>query len=47
MLINGVLFEKGDICYLEPGDIYQVEYLEETDTVAVKFPSVPDDKYTL
>lgn len=47
MLINGVLFETGDICYLEPGDIYQVEYLEETDTVAVKFPSAPDDKYIL
>jgi len=47
MLVNGVIFEAGDICTLEPGDISQIDYLEETDTVAIKFPSVPDDKYLL
>jgi hypothetical protein len=47
MLVNGAIFEAGDICVLEPGDISQIDYLEETDTVAVKFPSVPDDKYLL
>ena len=45
MLANGVIFEPGDILVLEPGDIGQVEYLEDCATVAVKFPSVPDDKY--
>ena len=45
MLVNGVLFEPGDICILEPGDIGQIEILEDVATVAVKFPSVPDDKY--
>lgn len=47
MLVNGEIFEPGDICMLEPGDNSQIEYLEDTDTVAVKFPSVPNDKYLL
>ena len=47
MLVNGVIFEPGDICVLEPGDISQIDYLEEVDTVCVKFPSIPDDKYLL
>ena len=47
MLVNGVVFEAGDICYLEPGDIGQLEFLEDTETVCIKFPSRPDDKYYL
>lgn len=47
MVVNGVLFEAGDICILEPGDIGQMEFLEDTETVCVKFPSVPTDKYLL
>jgi hypothetical protein len=47
MLVNGEIYEAGDIFMFEPGDMCQVEYLEETDTVAVKVPSVPGDKYLL
>jgi hypothetical protein len=47
MLVNGHIYEAGDIFMFEPGDLCQVEFLEETDTVAVKVPSVPDDKYLL
>jgi hypothetical protein len=47
MMVNGVIFEPGDICVLEPGDNSQIHILEETDTVAIKFPSAPDDKYLL
>lgn len=47
MLVNGEIFEAGDIFMFEPGDMCQVEYLEETDTIAVKVPSVPADKYLL
>lgn len=47
MTINGVEFGVGDICVLEPGEHYYAEYLEPTDVVAVKFPSVPGDKYLL
>ena len=46
-LCNGQLFEAGDICILEPGDISQIEYLEETEVVTIKVPSVPSDKHYL
>lgn len=47
MLVNGEIYEAGDIFVFEPGDMCQVEYLEETDTVAVKVPARPNDKYLL
>jgi hypothetical protein len=47
MLVNGEIFLPGDICMLEPNDISQIEYLEDTETVAIKFPSVPSDKHYL
>ena len=46
-ICNGQIFEAGDICMLEPGDISQIEYLEETEVVTIKVPSVPADKYYL
>lgn len=45
MIINGEVFGPGDICVLEPGEEYRATYQEPTDVVAVKFPSIPDDKY--
>jgi quercetin dioxygenase-like cupin family protein len=47
MLVNGEIYQVGDIFMFEPGDLCQVEYLEETDTVAVKVPARPLDKYLL
>jgi len=46
-ICNGQMFEAGDICILEPGDISQIEYLEETEVVTIKTPSVPSDKHYL
>lgn len=45
--INNEIFSPGDILMIEPGDINDAVYLEETDTVTIKFPSVPSDKYLL
>ena len=45
MLINGVEFGPGDIYVSEPGEPYHAQYLEDTSVVAVKFPSMPSDKY--
>jgi len=45
MVLNDVEYRTGDIVIVEPGDIVGGYYPEDTDTVAVKFPSVPDDKY--
>ena len=47
LVVNGEEFHAGEICVLEPGEEYRSYYLEPTDVVAVKFPSVPDDKYLL
>jgi hypothetical protein len=46
-IVNGQMFEAGDICILEPGDISQIEYLEETEVVTIKVPSCPSDKHYL
>jgi hypothetical protein len=46
-ICNGELFTAGDICVLEPGDISQIEYLEETEVVTIKIPSIPSDKHLL
>ena len=46
-ICNGQMFAAGDICILEPGDISQIEYLEETEVVTIKTPSVPSDKHYL
>ena len=46
-ICNGQMFAAGDICILEPGDISQIEYLEETEVVTIKTPSIPDDKHYL
>jgi 2,4-dienoyl-CoA reductase-like NADH-dependent reductase (Old Yellow Enzyme family) len=45
--INGQEFGPGDICVLEPGEQYHARILQDTHVVAVKFPSVPEDKYYL
>ena len=46
-ICNGEIFKAGDICVLEPGDISQIEYLEETEVVTIKIPSIPSDKHLL
>ena len=46
-ICNGEIFTAGDICVLKPGDISQIEYLEETEVVTIKTPSVPSDKHYL
>ncbi len=45
MIINGEEFGPGDIYVSEPGEEYHAHYLEDTKVVAIKFPSIPDDKY--
>ena len=47
VLTNGNIYIAGDIYIFEPGDISQIEYLEETSVLTVKTPSIPSDKYLL
>jgi hypothetical protein len=46
-LCNGEIFGAGEICVLAPGDNSQIEYLEETEVITIKTPSIPSDKYLL
>jgi hypothetical protein len=47
VLTNGKIYSAGDIYIFEPGDISQTEYLEETNVLTVKTPSMPSDKHLL
>ena len=46
-LVNGEIFTAGDIYVLQPGDISQIEFLEETAMVTIKTPGIPTDKVLL
>ena len=45
--ISGQVFSTGDIVIMEPGDVCECTYLEDTCTVVVKVPGVLGDKYLL
>tara|TARA_R110002020_G_scaffold46539_25_gene132443 strand:- start:714 stop:1034 length:321 start_codon:yes stop_codon:yes gene_type:complete len=45
LIASGKELKTGDIFIYEPYDIASVEFLEDTDLVVIKWPSVPDDKY--
>lgn len=45
--LNNKIFKKGDIIWLEPGEIAKFEALEDTANVIVKIPSVKGDKYEI
>ena len=47
LLTNGRIYTAGDIYIMEPGDISQTEYLEETSVITIKTPSIPEDKHYL
>lgn len=46
-LVNGEIFEAGDIHIIYPGEPSQIEYLEQTEVVTIKTPSIPSDKHYL
>ena len=45
MIMNGEVFNVGDIVVLAPGETGAAEFSEDCDTITVKFPSLPTDKY--
>ena len=47
VLTNGKLFGPSEGYVLYPGDISQMEYLEETTIITIKSPSLPSDKHLL
>ena len=47
LIASGVRLESGDIFIYEPNEISEVTFLEDTDLIVVKWPSVPSDKYDI
>jgi hypothetical protein len=43
--INGEIYTAGMGVIFYPGEVAECEYLEDTWTMVIKIPSVPDDKY--
>ncbi len=45
VLMNGVVYNEGDIITIEPGEATDFEALQDTITTVVKIPCVKNDKY--
>lgn len=45
VLMNGVVYNNGDIITIEPGEATDFEALSDAITTVVKIPCVKDDKY--
>jgi len=47
VIMNDKEYTKNDILFITPGEATDFIVLEDTITVVVKSPSVPDDKYVI
>ena len=45
LIANGETLGPGDMFIYEPSEVADVEFLEDTDLLIVKTPSIPSDKY--
>jgi hypothetical protein len=45
LVASGTRLGPGGIFAYEPGEVADVEFLEDTDLIIIKVPSVPSDKY--
>jgi quercetin dioxygenase-like cupin family protein len=45
LIASGKTLETGDIFIYEPNDVSNVTFLEDTNLIIIKTPSVPQDKY--
>jgi quercetin dioxygenase-like cupin family protein len=43
--MNNIIYSKGDVIHLSPGDATDFECLEDATTAVIKTPSVIGDKY--
>jgi quercetin dioxygenase-like cupin family protein len=45
VIVNGVQFSQGDIFVIEKFEVSEAKFLEDTEMVVVRLPSMKDDKY--
>ena len=43
--VSGNTLEEGDIWIYEKNDISDVEFLEDSELIVIRWPSIPTDKY--
>jgi quercetin dioxygenase-like cupin family protein len=43
--MNGIVYTKGDVITIEPGESTDFKVLDNTTTTVIKFPCVEGDKY--
>ena len=44
-MVSGKNLKAGDMWIYEPNEISDVEFLEDTELIIVRWPSIPSDKY--
>lgn len=47
LIVSGKMLDAGDIFVYEPNDVSDVVFLENTNLIIVKTPSIPGDKYEI
>lgn len=47
VMMNGEVYERGDVITIEPGEATDFKVLHDTITTVIKFPCVKDDKYII
>ena len=47
MMVDKKHLKAGDMWIYEPWDISDVEFLEDTDLMIIRWPSIPTDKYPI
>ena len=47
MMVDKKHLKAGDMWIYEPWDISDVEFLEDTDLMIIRWPSIPSDKYPI
>lgn len=47
LIANGKEYKKNDFLIFHPYEITDVKFVEDTDIIVVKVPSIPEDKYLL
>tara|TARA_B100000508_G_scaffold98900_1_gene77611 strand:+ start:198 stop:518 length:321 start_codon:yes stop_codon:yes gene_type:complete len=47
MMVDKQHLKAGDMWIYEPWDISDVEFLEDTDLMIIRWPSIPTDKYPI
>ena len=46
LMVSGKHLKVGDMWIYEPNEVSDVEFLEDSELIIVRWPSIPSDKYT-